>query len=67
MSETIRQSYARTAVANLQKVHGGEYAVIDFGAGPIKIIRGDGEDLTPEQAVTASAYRFGYKLFGADV
>lgn len=67
MSETIRKSYARTAVANLQNKHGGEYAVIDFGSGPIEIIRGDGADLTPEQAVTAAAYRFGYRLFGADV
>lgn len=67
MSETIRQRYAKSAVAQLQKKHGGEYAVIDFGSGPVEIIRGDGLDLDAAQALTLAAFRFGYKLFGADV
>lgn len=64
MTETIRQSYARQVVAQLQKRHGGEYAVIDFGSGPIEVIRGDGEDLDDAQARTVAAFRFGFRLIG---
>lgn len=65
--ETPRQRFARIVVARMQKLHGGEYAVIDFGTGPIEVIQGDGKDLDEKQKLTYTTFRAGYMMFGADV
>ncbi|MEE2568592.1 hypothetical protein V1638_04170 [Pseudarthrobacter sp. J64] len=63
-----RERYKRDAVALLQKRHGpADYVPVDFGSGPIDIIRGNGDDLSQEEAATLAQFRYGFRLFGADV